>query len=81
MDIWSRVLVWRAGMMLRRANRRRRCALRRELSSYTPRELVDLEAAIERYPLGQTRELRSMVAAQRLRSDLQSAWPRQRRAA
>ena len=65
MDVWSRVLVWRTGRVLRRANRQRREALRRELASYTPRDLVDLEAAIDRYPLGQTHELRSMLAEQR----------------
>jgi hypothetical protein len=77
MEIWSRLLVWRTGLLLRRANRRRRSLLRRELASYTATELLDLEAAIERYPLGQTRELRSMVAAQRF----QEAWSRTRRAA
>ena len=77
MDIWSRVLVWRAGMELRRANRRRRGTLRRELASYTPKELLDLEAVIERYPQGQTHELRAMLASQRL----QRAWARQRHAA
>jgi len=54
MDIWSRVLVWRTELMLLGANHRRRTTLRRELASYTPTELVDLEAVIERYPLGQT---------------------------
>jgi hypothetical protein len=77
MEIWSRVLVWRAGMALRRANRQRRGSLRRELASYTPAELRDLEATIERYPLGQTHELRSMLAAQRL----QREWARPRGAA
>jgi hypothetical protein len=77
MDVWTRVLVWHAGLVLRRANRRRRCRLRRELAAYTAAELVDLEAAIERYPLGQTQELRSMLAGQRLRE----AWTRPSRAA
>lgn len=72
MDVWTRVLVWHTGLVLRRANHRRRCQLRRELAAYTPAELVDLEAAVERYPLGQTQELRSMLAAQRLRQ----AWTR-----
>jgi hypothetical protein len=72
MDVRSRVLVWRIGIFLRRENRRRRRVLRRELAAYTPRELLDLEAVIERYPLGQTHELRSMLVTQRL----QQAWTR-----
>jgi hypothetical protein len=70
MDMRSRVLLWRTALLLRSANRRRRSVLRRELASYTGRELVDLECAIERYPLGQTHELRSMLADLRL----QRAW-------
>ena len=66
----SRMLVWRTGVLLRRENLRRRRLLRRELASYTPRELLDLEAVIERYPLGQTHELRSILSTQRL----QRAW-------
>ena len=77
MDVRSRVLVWRTGIFLRRENHRRRCVLRRELAAYTPSELVDLERAIERYPLGQTHELRTMLASQRLRE----AWSRPPRAA
>lgn len=76
MRVWSRLFVWRTGILLRRANHRRRCALRRELAAYTPEELADLEAVIERYPLGQTQELRSMLVAQRL----QRAWSRPRHA-
>jgi len=77
MDIWSRVLVWRTELLLWRANHQRRCLLRRELAAYTPRELLDLEAVIERYPLGQTQELRSMLVSQRL----QRAWSRRPHAA
>jgi len=77
MDMWSRVLVWRTELMLLGANHRRRTTLRRELASYTPTELVDLEAVIERYPLGQTRELRSMLGDLRL----QRAWGRRPHAA
>ena len=77
MNIWSRVLVWRTGMLLRRANSRRRAVLRRELASYTSYDLLDLEAAIDRYPLGQTQELRSMLVTQRLHQHA----PRPRRAA
>ena len=72
MDFWSKVLVWRTAVLLRRANHERRSVLRRELAAYTSAELLDLEAVIERYPLGQTHELRSMLAAQRF----QRAWMR-----
>ncbi len=72
MDVWTRMLMWHTGLVLRRANRRRRRILQRELAAYSSAELVDLEAALERYPLGQTQELRSMLAGQRL----QQAWTR-----
>ncbi len=72
MDIWSRVLLWRTELLLRRANHERRSVLQRELAAYTPLELLDLEAVIERYPHGQTHELRSMLVTQRLHQ----AWSR-----
>jgi hypothetical protein len=78
MDVRSRVLVWRTGLMLRRADHRRRSVLRRELASYsTPSELAELEAIVERYPAAQTRELRSFLVAQRL----QPNWSHVHRAA
>lgn len=74
MDVQSRMLLWRTGVLLRRENLRRRRQLRRELACYTPTELVDLEAVIERYPLGQTHELRSMLGELRLRRDSTQRW-------
>jgi hypothetical protein len=69
MDVRSQVLLWRTGMLLRRANHRRRVTLRRELAAYsTPAELADLEAIVDRYPAEQTREVRSFLVAQRLRT-------------
>lgn len=69
MDVRSRVLLWRTGLLLRRANHRRRVTLRRELAAYaTAAELADLEAIVERYPPGATREVRSFLAAQRLQA-------------
>jgi hypothetical protein len=51
MDVRSRVLLWRTGALLRRANHQRRATLKRELAAYsTPAEL------------------RSLLAAQRLRA-------------
>jgi hypothetical protein len=67
MDMRSRVLLWRTALLLRTANHRRRVTLRRELASYTGHDLVDLECAIERYPLGQTREVRSMLVELEIR--------------
>lgn len=72
-EVRSRVLLWRTGVLLRRANHRRRVTLRRELAAYsTPAELADLEAIVERYPVEQTREVRSLLAAQRLRTTRRS---------
>ena len=70
MDLRSRVVLWRAALLLRTANHRRRTTLRRELASYTGNDLVDLECAIDRYPPGQTHELRSMLADLRLQRTL-----------
>ncbi len=74
MDVRSRVLLWRTTLLLRGANRRRRTVLRRELASYRGHELVDLECAIERYPLGQTQELRSMLDDLRLQRAWRERW-------
>ncbi len=68
MDVRARVLVWHAGLVLRRAARQRRRRLVRELSCYrTPAEVDDLYAAIERSPERQTQELRALLGAQRWR--------------
>lgn len=76
MDVRSRVLVWRTGLLLRRANHRRRAALKRELAAYsTPAELAELEAIVARYPAEKTREVRSFLVAQRLRAD-GTSWSR-----
>jgi hypothetical protein len=67
MDVRGRVLVWRTVVLLRRANHRRRAALKHELAAYsTAAELADLEAIVDRYPAAQTREVRSFLVAQRL---------------
>jgi len=48
-----------------KADRMRRCELERELAAYsTPRERRDLEAILDRYPDGATRELRDILARQ-----------------
>ena len=69
MRLRSRLLVWRAGILLRAANRRRRRRLIAELADYrTPAEIDDLWALLESYPPGQTQELRDVLAAQQLRA-------------
>ena len=62
MDVRSRVLVWRTGVLLRRENHPPPCGCcgaswrrTRPPSCWTSRP------SIERYPLGQTHELRSML--------------------
>ncbi len=68
MDVRARVLVWHAGLVLRRAARQRRRELIRELSCYTtPAEVDDLCAAIDRCPEGQAHELRALLRAQQWR--------------
>jgi hypothetical protein len=68
MDVRARLLVWHAGLLLRRAARQRRRLLVRELAGYTtPAELDDLQAAVDRCPEAQTQELRALLDAQRRR--------------
>jgi hypothetical protein len=69
MRLRSRVLVWRAGILLRAANRRRRRRLIAELAGYrTPAEIDDLWALLESHPPAQTQELRDILADQQLRT-------------
>jgi len=69
MRLRSRVLVWRAGILLRAANRRRRRRLIAELADYrTPAEIDDLWALLESYPPDRTHELRAILADQQLRT-------------
>jgi hypothetical protein len=52
-----------------RANRGRLSELERELAAYwTPADRCDLEAILDRYPDGATRELRDILARQTLRA-------------
>ena len=47
------------------ADRKRRCELQRELAGYsTPAQRCDLEATLDRYPDGDTYELRDILARQ-----------------
>jgi hypothetical protein len=68
MRLRTRVLVIRTGIVLRRANRRRRRLLAAELATYTSEsDLNDLGALLDSYPDGQTHEIRQILAAQQLR--------------
>jgi hypothetical protein len=65
MQLQTRLLVFRAGILLRRANRRRRRQLAAELAAYTSHgELNDLYALLETCPDGQTGEIREILANQ-----------------
>ena len=65
MTLAARILVARAQATSRKAARKRRTALERELAGYaTAAERCDLEAALDRYPAGVTHELRSILARQ-----------------
>ena len=53
----------RAAIAGRRARRRERARLAREIASFaTPVERLELEAILERYTAEQTREIREMLA-------------------
>jgi hypothetical protein len=63
MSLAARIIVARAQATSRRAARKRRNELERELAGYaTAADRCDLEAALDRYPDGVTHELRSILA-------------------
>ncbi len=65
MTLAARMLVARAQAANRKAARRRRTKLQRELAAYrTPAERCDLEAILDRYPDGVTYEIRAILARQ-----------------
>jgi hypothetical protein len=68
MDLRTRVVIFRAGVLLRRANRRRRRQLAAELAGYrTQAEVDDFCATLDEYPDGSTWEMRDILARQQLR--------------
>ena len=68
MDVRSRLLVFRAERVLRRANRRRRRQLEAELATYTTQaDINDLCGLLDSYPDAQTQEIRDILAEQQLR--------------
>jgi hypothetical protein len=65
MTLAARIIVARAQATSRKAARRRRAKLERELAAFaTPAERRDLEATLDRYPDGVTHELRAILARQ-----------------
>jgi hypothetical protein len=65
MNLAARILVARAQAASRKAARRRRAELERELAGYAGGAGPgDFEAILERYPRGTTHELRSILARQ-----------------
>jgi hypothetical protein len=68
MDLRSRLLVFRAEVVLRRANRRRRRQLQAELATYTTQsDINDLCGLLDTYPDSQTQEIRDILADQQMR--------------
>jgi hypothetical protein len=67
MNLWIRLLLFRAEFLLRRANRRRRRQLAAELATYTSHaDLNDLYAVLDTYPDGQTGEIRQILRQQQM---------------
>jgi hypothetical protein len=65
MSLTERWLVHSARVTARRAARRRRRDLERELAGYsTPSQRCDFEAMLDRYPDGTTHELREILSRQ-----------------
>lgn len=68
MELRTRLLVFRAEVLLRGANRRRRRQLAAELATYRSHaDLNDLYALLDTYPDGQTYEIRQILARQQMR--------------
>ena len=69
MTLAARILVARAQATSRKAARKRRAELERELAGYAAgADLCDFEAVLDRYPDGVTHELRSILAHQYMAS-------------
>jgi hypothetical protein len=74
MDLNSRQLVWRSGLLLRRAAWDRHRRLVREISAYrTPAEREELFAAIERCSSPAREEIRRLVARTATRAEAESS--------
>jgi hypothetical protein len=68
MRLQRALLMFRAGLLLRRANGLRRRRLAAELATYrSESDLNDLCALLDGYPEGQTHEIREILCRQQLR--------------
>ena len=75
MTLAARIFIARVQIASRKAARKRRSDLERELAGYaTPADRDDLEAILDRYPYGTTHELRGILARQSMADDVR---PRQ----
>ena len=73
MTLAARIFIARVQAASRKAARKRRSDLERELAGYaTPAERGDLEATLDRYPYGTTHELRGILARQSMADDIRS---------
>jgi hypothetical protein len=69
MTLAARIIVARAQATSRKAARKRRAELERELAGYANgADRCDFEAVLDRYPEGMTHELRSILARQYMAS-------------
>jgi hypothetical protein len=68
MGLRTRLVIFQASLLVRRANRRRRRQLAAELAAYTSQaDLNDLCALLDTYPDAQTHEIRQILGRQRAR--------------
>jgi hypothetical protein len=69
MTLAARIIVARAQATSRKAARKRRAELEREMAGYANgADRCDFEAILDRYPDGATHELRSILASQYMAS-------------
>jgi hypothetical protein len=71
MTLAARIFIARVQATSRKAARKRRSDLERELAGYaTPAERGDLEQTLDRYPHGTTHELRDILARQSMADEI-----------
>ena len=77
MTLAARIFIARVQAASRKAARKRRSDLERELAGYaTPAERGDLEQTLDRYLYGTTHELRDILARQSLTDEIRIRhWP------
>jgi len=77
MTLAARLFIARVQAASRKAARKRRSDLERELAGYaTPAERGDLEQALDRYPYGTTHQLRDILARQSMAGEIRIRhWP------